>query len=75
MVLDDGSRISERLLRRILVKLRPCRVCIGKRCPQFNIFDKSSGNVIICPRHPNPHGILMRRRSKFSPSFLRGVSR
>lgn len=65
MIVED-SIVSEAVLKRNLYKIRLCRVCIGKRCPRFNVFDKRSGNVIVCPLHPNPHGILMRRRKKVS---------
>jgi len=47
----------------VLIALRGM---LNKRCPRFNVFDKRSGNVIVCPLHPNPHGILMRRRKKVS---------
>lgn len=44
-----------------------------KRCyhSACSIFDRRSGNVFVCRFHPNPNGILMRRRVKFSPSGLR----
>ena len=65
MILED-SVVSEAVLKRNLYRIRRCRVCIGKRCSRFNVFDSRTGNVIVCPLHPNPHGILMRRRKKVS---------
>lgn len=53
--------------------MRYCVYYPSKRCyrSSCSVFDRRSGNVFVCPFHPNPSGFFLRRRVKVSPSVLR----
>lgn len=54
-----------------MVKL--CRYDSSKRCYHLtcSLFDCASGCVSVCPLHPYPSGLLMRKKVVFAPSVSR----